>query len=120
METWKKADSFAAVRGKVNGNFEEFSEALTGLKGSKAEVVYGMYTGNGTESSVELGFRPKALIVSAHGSYNAGGSSGIYTMISLGENSCEFLKLNGTGFTASSHMCYAQSNSNPYRYLAFR
>ena len=120
LHTWKREDG--ASLEALNGNFEAIDEVLAGLEADKLEVVFGMYQGTGESGSVtvELGFRPRALIASAHGSYNKGGGSGIYTMFSLSENSCEFLTLTDTGFTASQFMCYAQSNSNPYRYAAFR
>jgi len=124
---WEAADEVG--REVLNGNFAALDEALKGEAevraeevAKKAEVVFGMYTGHGTSETVavELGFRPRALIASPHGSYNAGEGSGIYTMISIEGNSCEFLTLTDTGFVASGLMCHAQTNSNPYRYIAFR
>ena len=58
METWKQTDGFGRVREKVNGNFAASAGLLAELKAGKAEVVYGMYTGTGTEGAVpvELGF----------------------------------------------------------------
>ena len=122
METWKQTDGFGRVREKVNGNFAASAGLLAELKAGKAEVVYGMYTGTGTEGAVpvELGFRPRAVIACAHGGYNSGGTGGVHTMISISASSCEFIEITETGFIASKYMCYAQSNSNPYRYLAFR
>lgn len=118
-----------AGRGALNGNFERADAALEALArameeglAGKAEVVWGLYTGLGSEETVtvELGFRPRAVIVSPHGSYSSGAGSGIYTMISLAESNCEFVTITDTGFIASKYMCYVQSNSNPYRYMAFR
>ena len=76
-----------AGRGTLNGNFERADAALEALArameeglAGKAEVVWGLYTGLGSEETVtvELGFRPRALIVSPHGSYSSGAISALY------------------------------------------
>ena len=72
MEIWKRTDRFESVREMVNENFA----AMDGALGEKAEVVTGVYVGNGaTERTIALGRTPRAVYVATRSGATSSGSS---------------------------------------------
>lgn len=70
------------LRTDFNGDNAKIDAALAGLNASKAEVFFGTYAGNDSTSSgvaqhIELGFSPKAILVTTD-NYIYGGYCGMF------------------------------------------
>ena len=62
LHQWEATDNF--LRTDFNTDHALIDAALAGLEGDKAEIVKGVYTGNGAETrSISLGFTPAVLLI---------------------------------------------------------
>ena len=117
LHQWEASDDF--LRTDFNTDFQKIDAAL-GAKAEaeetqaelekKAEVVKGTYTGNGGTLAVNLGFRPKAVVVSRN-YYTATAVPG---MASIG------ISITATGFQVQQVSSNIPFNTagNTYNYLA--
>ena len=87
-------------------------------------IVTGSYTGNGETLTVELGFRPRFLIITAQSAGNIGATAFLgYTAFSAGTQVSGVLSFGETGFTVTRMtQVYPATNDSgkSYSYIAFR
>lgn len=125
LSQWAEDDP--VLRQDFNADNKILDEALAQMREglTKLQPICGTYTGNASERSVCLGFRPSwVLVMPSGGYYNTSGGLE-FAMASWGTNACN-LSLTSTGFTVKGGLNYANStssayvNKNPYHYIALR
>lgn len=109
---------------------EDFNAAMAAIDGGLAASAYvtGSYVGTGAAIVVDLGFRPRFLIISGQIGGVALANSMQYIGLSFGTNLSSYVNLTDTGFTAASKNITSTSSDYPklnlsvqrYGYLAFR
>ena len=121
LHQWEASDDF--LRTDFNTDFQKIDAAL-GAKAEaeetqaelekKAEVVKGTYTGNGGTLAVNLGFRPRAVLVSLGSWYYNEPRFSID-----GEGS--YLDMTANGFEVQQEQNSRMNvNNRVYQYLALR
>lgn len=112
------------LREDFNADNQKLESALMNLQAAvnHSKVVVGEYSGTGfsTTATIQLGFRPKLVLVLSHGESNGGSTRGA---LSVGASNEKSLVLTSNGFQVCGYQNATDtevSNSNPYRYLAFR
>ena len=119
LPQWEKTDRIM---------MDDFNDAMSKVEdglGAIPRIITGSYTGNGEASQeINLGFRPKAVIVAARGGMNADRQGDCGVQIAYGSQSAYMVAITDTGFTVSGDtnlgMNSTYSQFNPYRYLAIR
>ncbi|MDR3767588.1 MAG: hypothetical protein Q3Y08_11255 [Butyricicoccus sp.] len=99
---------------------EAMQTELTQQIAQKCEIYCGSYENSGNQKTVNLGFRPAAVIVCSYSSLTGiiGGQS--YLSIALdGVRSCE-VEIVNNGFTVIGTMNHSSEGGSPYRYIAFK
>ena len=116
LHAWGAEDE--EMLGEINENFGIIDDWL----GEKAEVVIGSYTGTGEEVQfIDLGFRPKALLITDKEGFLRTNSCGFYT--EMNHMNHRGLYFTETGFRASEASTIFKFNAkelSPYVYLAVR
>ena len=115
LHQWEASDSF--LRTDFNTDFQKIDAAIRGVEttlsaaiAGKSAAVGGSYAGNGGVTTVTLGFRPKAVVVSRN-YYTATAVPG---MASIG------ISITATGFQVQQVSSNIPFNTagNTYNYLA--
>ena len=108
---------------------EDFNEAMESIdsnvkEASQPTYTVGNYTGNGESQTIELGFRPRFLIITAQSSGNIGATAFLgYIAFSAGTQASGVLSFGETGFTVTRMVqVYPATNDSgkSYSYIAFR
>lgn len=107
---------------------DDFNDAMSKVEdglGTIPRIITGSYTGNGEASQeINLGFRPRAVIVAPRGGINGNRVGDCGVQIAYGSQSAYMVTITDNGFTVSGDatlgMNSTYSQFNPYRYLAIR
>ena len=116
LHQWEASDSF--LRTDFNTDFQKIDAAIRGVEttlsaaiAGKSAAVGGSYAGNGGVTTVTLGFRPKAVVVSLN----------FYATIAVdGRSSCG-VTITDTGFQVQEQSILVipfNTAGNTYNYLA--
>jgi len=121
LHRWLPQDDFLLE--EINANFGAIDGLLARMPESrKLRIATGTYIGNGNyQQTISLDLAPKAAIVACR-------DSGSYYHVSLvlPEADTMYASLSGSELTVNSYLNFrpgvsgsADSNCNPYRYIAF-
>lgn len=123
LHAWEAGDDF--LRSEFNENFAAIDEALGGLPiNKKLRLLVGSYLGDFTGGrSIDLGFRPKVVLVFTHFSNN---STQNFIALYTDNVSHEYGAITDSGFTIKSILNllpngtgqYSGTIMNPYQYIA--
>ena len=119
LPQWVESDRI--LMGDFNDAMEEIEEGLT--TAHIPPLVVGSYTGNGDSQTIELGFPPRFVIITAQPS---GSDNAAFIAISGGSEATATLVFADTGFTVKEaptpYATYPLTNQSDrlYHYLAIR
>ena len=131
LPQWEKSDrvlmedfnnAMAAIEAGMAGNREAAAEA------ARLPYATGTYEGNGGTTFVEVGFRPRFVIISDQ-FYNGTGTMPIGMVVAGTQNLHEVISYSSSGFTVTEptrqgnyDLGYPRPNTNgkTYNYIAFR
>ena len=123
LHQWESSDDF--LRTDFNTDHALIDAALGELAADKAEIVTGMYTGNGANSQfISLGFAPKAvLVVTDRGMTSAYGGLAVPGQMVSEPHGEKVLEITGAGLTAygvGSSWSKGNSSGTVFFYLAVK
>lgn len=113
LHQWEPGDSF--LREEFNENFGAIDGAMAGA------VVFGTYTGDGNSSrNINLGRRPKAVILAPNNGFWGNGSSVRSGLFGGNLTLSGYAQITDAGFTVSySSNGVLNNNGTIYYYAAF-
>lgn len=119
LHQWEAEDSF--LRTDFNEDNAKIDAALTTLSTQLSGVGYlvGQYVGNGSyPRTIELGFQPKAVMLTTHTGYTNLSGSVYGGVFGVGAPLQTYAEVTATGFTLKGD--YTNQRNAVYNYIAFK
>ena len=124
LHLWEPTDQ--VLRTEFNQNWTKIDTAVAEVQETAEEKPYviGSYTGNGGTQSINLGFKPRFLLITGTGNgYMSVVEGWGYTASTGGAQATQTVQLADTGFTVTfvAHILPLLNTSDrTYTYIAFR
>ena len=106
-------DAEAAARASADSALEQ-------QLAQKCEIYCGSYNNSGTTQTINLGFRPAAVIICSYSYLDHINGMSSYADIAIDGKSSAYTTIVNNGFTVQDFMNHSASGGSPYRYIAFK
>lgn len=115
LDQWDPEDNF--LRSDSNADNAKIEEALN----QKCEVIFGSYTGDGSEAerTIPLGFTPRAVLVNMSRGANANILDNCVSLLAFSDSPAEQVWVVPGGF-AVKNLFNKSNRYGPYYYIAFK
>ena len=113
LHQWEPADNF--LRAEFNENFTKLDEAVAAEVAARAGAVNGLNTPEASTRRIELGFRPKMVLLASSESLSIG-----VLAIDQTVAGAKWVVIDDTGFTVYHGLYSTDLARYTYLYAAFR
>ena len=113
------ADMTAALDAEAQAR-EALEAEMEQKLAQKCEIYCGSYNNSGATQTINLGFRPAAVIICSYSYLDHINGMSSYADIAIDGKSSAYTTIVDNGFTVQDFMNHSADGGSPYRYIAFK